>query len=159
MFPKGGTEIQHHFLDHYVDGFEQLTGVSPDISHFEREQNTLSFQNSRRHYDLLKELRKGRTPRERQVIYNNLRLGENKSVQRRLKKSITDMDLGITKTDSNVRGLGIENGQRAAYFTEQIKKIPPNQRRKYIMDQTRKKILTPEVKIQMRLLGAFNYNR
>ena len=69
------------------------------------------------------------------------------------------MDLGITKTDSNVRGLGIENGQRAAYFTEQIKKIPPNQRRKYIMDQTRKKILTPEVKIQMRLLGAFNYNR
>ena len=143
----------------YADGFEQLTGVAPDISHFEREQNTSSVQNQRRHFKLLRELRKGRDNQERTSIYYSLIQGENKSVQRRLKKSMMDMRMGITKTDQDIRSLGVENGQRAAFFTEQIKKMPPGDVRAYILDQTRKKIMTPEVKIQMRLLGAFNYNR
>ena len=138
----------------YADGFEQLTGVAPDISHFEREQNTSSVQNQRRHFELLGELRKGRDAEERASIYYSLIQGENKSVQRRMKKSMMDMRMGITKTDQDVRRLGVENGQRAAFFTEQIKKMPPGDVREYIMDQSRKKIMTPEVKIQMRLLGA-----
>ena len=139
----------------YADGFEQLTGITPDISHFEREQNTKSLENSRRHFELLKELRKGSSAEERLQIYENLVQGENKSVQRRLKKSLQDMRLGITKTDRDVRALGVENGMRASFFQKQMSRMTPEQAREYVEDQTRKKIMTPEVKKQMRIAGAF----
>ena len=90
------------------------------------------------------------------MIYNNLIRGENKSVQRRLKKSLIDMSLGITKADRDVRALGVENGQRAAFFKKQMSGMNPAQIREYATDQTRKKIMTPEVNRQLRILGAFN---
>ena len=139
----------------YADGFEQLTGITPDISHFEREQNTKSLENSRRHFELLKELRKGSSAEERLQIYANIVQGENKSVQRRLKKSLQDMRLGITKTDRDVRALGVENGMRASFFEKQMSRMTPQQAREYVTDQSRKKIMTPEVKRQMRIANAF----
>jgi hypothetical protein len=139
----------------YADGLEQLTGITPDVSHFEREQDTTSVQNSRRHLDLLKELRKGSSAEERLQIYQNIVQGENKSVQRRLKKSLQDMRLGITKTDRDVRALGVENGMRASFFQKQMSRMTPEQAREYVADQTSKKIMTPEVKRQMRIADAF----
>jgi len=139
----------------YADGFEQLTGITPDVSHFEREQSTMNVKNSRRHFDLLKELRKGSSAEERLQIYENIIQGENKSVQRRLKKSLQDMRLGITKTDRDVRALGVENGMRASFFQKQMSRMTPEQAREYVADQTSKKIMTPEVKRQMRIADAF----
>jgi hypothetical protein len=146
--------FRRFFGSTYADGFEQRTGIEPDLKLFEYEQNTQNSLNSQEAFDIITKLKKIDDPFERQLALQNELSNANKSVQRRVKKMVKDQERGITRSDKMIRKLGVENGNRARFYETQIEKMPPSFINEFLQEQKDKGILTKNVENQIRLKRA-----
>lgn len=146
--------FRRFFGSTYADGFEQRTGIEPDLKLFEYEQNTQNALNSHEAFDIITKLKRIDDPFERQLALQNELSNANKSVQRRVKKMVKDQERGITRSDKMIRKLGVENGNRAGFYDAQIEKMPPGFINEFLQEQKDKGILTKNVENQIRLKRA-----
>ena len=138
----------------YADAFEKRTGMEPDLKLFEYEQNTLSSQNYQDAFFILDKIKNIEDPAERNMILQAELAVANKSVSRRVRKMLADEAKGITRTDRQIRKLGVENGLRSEFYQEQIERMAPEAVGQFLIDQKRKNILTDNVEKQLRIANA-----
>ena len=146
--------FRRFFGSTYADGFEQRTGIEPDLKLFEYEQNTQNSLNSQEAFDIITRLQSIDDPFEKQMALQTELSASNKSVQRRVRKMIQDKERGITRSDKRIRKLGVENGNRARFYETQIEKMPPGFINEFLQEQKDKGILTKNVENQIRLKRA-----
>ena len=146
--------FRRFFGSTYADGFEQRTGIEPDLKLFEYEQNTQNSLNAQEAFDIVSKLKRIESPFEKQLALESELSNANKSVQRRVKKMIKDQERGITRSDKMIRKLGVENGNRARFYETQIEKMPPAFINEFLQEQKDKGILTKNVENQIRLKRA-----
>jgi len=121
---------------------------------FEYEQNTQNSLNSQEAFDIITRLQSIDDPLERQMALQTELSASNKSVQRRVRKMLQDKERGITRSDKDIRKLGVENGNRARFYQSQIERIPPAYVGQFIQEQKDKGILTENVEKQLRIRNA-----
>ncbi len=146
--------FRRFFGSTYADGFEQRTGIEPDLKLFEYEQNTQNSLNSQEAFDIITRLQSIDDPFEKQMALQTELSASNKSVQRRVRKMIQDKERGITRGDKEIRKLGVENGNRARFYQSQIERIAPSYVGQFIQEQKDKGILTENVEKQLRIRNA-----
>jgi hypothetical protein len=146
--------FRRFFGSTYADGFEQRTGIEPDLKLFEYEQNTQNSLNSQEAFDIITRLQSIDDPFEKQMALQTELSASNKSVQRRVRKMIQDKERGITRGDKDIRRLGVENGNRARFYQSQIERIAPSYVGQFIQEQKDKGILTENVENQLRIRNA-----
>lgn len=146
--------FRRFFGSTYADGFEQRTGIEPDLKLFEYEQNTQNSLNSQEAFDVITRLQSIDDPLEKQMALQTELSASNKSVQRRVRKMLQDKERGITRGDKDIRRLGVENGNRARFYQSQIERIPPAYVSQFIQEQKDKGILTESVENQLRIRNA-----
>ncbi len=143
--------FRRFFGSTYADGFEQRTGIEPDLKLFEYEQNTQNALNSQEAFDIITRLQSVDDPFEKQMALQTELSASNKSVQRRVRKMIQDKERGITRSDKMIKKLGVENGNRAKFYESQIEKMPPGFINEFLQEQKDKGILTKNVENQIKL--------
>lgn len=143
--------FRRFFGSTYADGFEQRTGIEPDLKLFEYEQNTQNALNSQEAFDIITRLQSVDDPFEKQMALQTELSASNKSVQRRVRKMIQDKERGITRSDKMIKKLGVENGNRARFYETQIEKMPPGFINEFLQEQKDKGILTKNVENQIKL--------
>ena len=146
--------FRRFFGSTYADGFEQRTGIEPDLKLFEYEQNTQDSINAQEAFDIITRLKSIDNPIERQMALQTELSASNKSVQRRVRKMLQDKERGITRSDKMIKKLGVENGNRARFYETQIEKMPPGFINEFLQEQKDKGILTKNVENQIRLKRA-----
>lgn len=146
--------FRRFFGSTYADGFQQRTGIEPDLKLFEYEQNTQNSLNSQEAFDIITRLQSIDDPFEKQMALQTELSASNKSVQRRVRKMLQDKERGITRSDKDIRKLGVENGNRARFYQSQIERIPPAYVGQFIQEQKDKGILTKSVENQLRIRNA-----
>jgi len=146
--------FRRFFGSTYADGFEQRTGIEPDLKLFEYEQNTQNSLNAQEAFDVITRLQSIDDPIERQMALQTELSASNKSVQRRVRKMLQDKERGITRSDKMIKKLGVENGNRARFYETQIEKMPPAFINEFLQEQKDKGILTKNVENQIRLKRA-----
>ena len=146
--------FRRFFGSTYADGFEQRTGIEPDLKLFEYEQNTQNSLNSQEAFDIITRLQSIDDPFEKQMALQTELSASHKSVQRRVRKMLQDKERGITRSDKDIRKLGVENGNRARFYQSQIERIPPAYVGQFIQEQKDKGILTKNVENQLRIRNA-----
>tara|TARA_B100000519_G_scaffold124849_1_gene107817 strand:- start:307 stop:3936 length:3630 start_codon:yes stop_codon:yes gene_type:complete len=146
--------FRRFFGSTYADGFEQRTGIEPDLKLFEYEQNTQNSLNTQEAFDIITRLQSIDDPIQKQMALQTELLSSNKSVQRRVRKMLQDKERGITRSDKMIRKLGVENGNRARFYETQIEKMPPAFINEFLQEQKDKGILTKNVENQIRLKRA-----
>ncbi len=67
----------------------------------------------------------------------------------KLKDIIEDTRLGLTYTERLIKQLQIGNGERARYLAEKAAPMPAEERTEYLRDMRQKRILTPEMYLEM----------
>ncbi len=90
---------------------------------------------------------------ERPVEFLRLKRADREAAEI-VAKQLTKQALGQTHTDAAILKLGVENGERARYIAEQLQAMPTEQRKPYLVQLRRKKILTGPVFRQVRALMA-----
>ena len=146
--------FRRFFGSTYADAFEKRTGMEPDLKLFEYEQNTLSSQNYQDAFFILDKIKNIEDPAEKDMTLRAELALANKSVSRRVRKILNDQAKGITRTDRDIRKLGVENGLRSEFYQEQIEKMAPESVGQFLLEQKRKNILTDNVEKQLRIANA-----
>lgn len=80
------------------------------------------------------------------VMVSDPRLG------RRLKETMDDRAAGVTAWDRRIRMLGVENGERAAFFDAVLRHRDPADHERLMNEWTRKGLLSSKVRAQLYLL-------
>lgn len=70
----------------------------------------------------------------------------NPTMYAKVKKVGEDSKLGITPKDQYVRGLGIENGERAGYLWDEMKDLSAEEKKAYVKEMVTKKIIPVDTK-------------
>ena len=146
--------FRRFFGSTYADAFEQRTGMEADLKLFDYEQNTLNSQNYQDSFAVMQRLKEIDDPLEKELSLQAELATANKSVQRRVKKMIKEDKMGITRTDRQIRELGVENGLRSEFYQQQIDDMPPEAVGLFLAEQKRKNILTDRVEKQLRISNA-----
>ena len=146
--------FRRFFGSTYADAFEKRTGMEPDLKLFEYEQNTLSSQNYQDAFFILDKINNIEDPAEKDMTLRAELALANKSVSRRVRKILNDQAKGITRTDRDIRKLGVENGLRSEFYQAQIEKMAPESVGQFLLEQKRKNILTDNVEKQLRIANA-----
>lgn len=76
--------------------------------------------------------------------------GGTKATLEKVKDLISDERLGLDYQDRRIKQLQIGNGQRARYIASKLEGTNESERKEYLEDLKRKKILTPTVNKQLR---------
>ena len=75
--------------------------------------------------------------------------GGTEATLAKVKDIISDEKLGLDYGDRRIKQLQVGNGQRAQYLADKVEGMSASERRKYLNDLRRKKILTPQVNQQL----------
>jgi hypothetical protein len=101
--------------------------------------------------DEFKQLKK-LTPEEANARYNEIKKTDP-SLARSIKKQAEDEKMGITKEDKKIRNMGVEDKERARYIFNRLEDLDTaEEKNAYVSDLQKKKILTKDVKDQLRVM-------
>lgn len=146
------------FGNTFAESFEMRTGQRQLIDTIEKEQDTQSAKASRLAYRVIKNFEEAKTSEEKREVIRGMMADKetnNPAVVRRVEEKIKDLVRGITYSDNQVKGLGVENMARARFYLETINKMPVDLRKDYLLEQIDKGILTDEVQEQMVMIPKF----
>lgn len=122
-------------------------------------KETLSEQ-SRARFEVKKEARKlfdelkGLPKEEANARVNEIKK-DNPELYNQIKDLREEEKLGLNFTEKLMKQLGVENGERAKYIWDTLEKLEtPEEKNAYIKELTDKKIISKEVKDQLRKLKA-----
>ena len=139
----------------YADSFVERTGVEVDLDLFDYEQKTLSARSSRQAFQIFNRIKPPAGENVDPTAYEVSLRGATASVKRRVDGMLKDRFLGLTKTDKQIRSLGVTNGARSEFYISQLEKMPQDKAQMFIQDQRKKRLITATVEKQMVSRRAF----
>lgn len=141
----------------FAEAIEMRNGQKQLIDTLEKQENTDSARASRLAYGIVKRFNEATTPEEKAAA---LRVGlsdpeVDKAVAKRVYDRLRDQYRGITFSDQQIRGLGVDNGMRARFYYESLERMPPEERVPFLQEQIQKGNLTPDVQRQLMVRQEF----
>ena len=163
---KNGREInkreipiaRRFFGDGYKEKFEQRAGIKSEIEEFTRIDNTERARESRIASKLFRQLKdakeNNRFEEASDIMSKAIEDGTlTQSVIKRLERRIKNDRLGLNQTDRRVKQLSV--ARRGQYLIRQMEKMSVPEIRKFLLDQTRKGIITKNVMEDVGFIKAF----
>lgn len=115
-----------------------------------RKQADNSSDTKKKAQTLDEELQK-LSPSEANAKYAEIKKSDP-AVAAKLRDVVEERKLGLSYEEKLMKDLGVANGERAKYVDQQIMKLPEDQRNNYFNDLVNKKIISPEVRAQIKKL-------
>ena len=139
----------------YADSFVERTGIEVDLDLFDYEQKTISARSGRQAFNIFNRIKPKAGEQVNPNVYETALRGSTASVKRRVDGMLKDRFLGLTKTDKQIRSLGVTNGARSEFYISQLEKMPQDKAQMFIQDQRKKRLITATVEKQMASRRAF----
>lgn len=143
------------FGETYAEAFENRTGREQRIENLDKQENTNSAVAYRLASDYILKLRNAETIEEKSQIASAMLSDPkaNASVVRRVDKFLKDEALGITPEDKRVRNLNVDT--RVKHYLQELSKMTPEEGSQYLLEQKRKRVLSPSVEEKLMGMKAF----
>lgn len=139
----------------YADSFVERTGIEVDLDLFDYEQKTISARSGRQAFQIFNRIKPPAGENVDPTAYEVSLRGSTPSVKRRVDGMLKDRFLGLTKTDRQIRSLGVVNGARAEFYISQLEKMDKDKSQMFLQDQRKKRLITSEVEKQIQSRMAF----
>lgn len=140
------------FGETYASAFERRNGQRQIIQNIDKQENTDSAKASRIASTLFSKYRDAGGGENGIAAVSAAIRGDgdvNESVIRRLSERIKSDMAGVTYTDTEIQGLGVESGARAKAYASILENMDHDERMPYIQDQISKGIMSKKVQQQL----------
>lgn len=142
----------------YAQAFERRNGQKQIIQNIDKQENTDAAKASRIAYSVTKKYRDaGGGADGMAALSTELRGREDvdEAVLRRVLERVESDLRGITYTDRELQGLGVDSGARAKAYLEILQAMEPSARMTYLQEQIEKGILSAKVQKQLAIAQGF----
>lgn len=149
--------LRRFFGDTWANAWEERTGYE-NIMALEKQEGTTMVKSNRVAESIAKKVQAAGSPEEKRAVLQASIVGNpeiNQAVIRSLENKLTNIALGVTYTDRARKNLGVKNLARALSYVQTFEQMDKESIPKYLQDQRRKRILTPEVEQQIVSMERF----